>query len=139
MAAAAPTHGILRPLAARIRPVLVTMIPAAAALDEAGVDRLLARVDERLATEDPALGRQLRLFVKALWWLPVFGSLRTLGGLAPQRREAFLLRLQDGPVAKLRVGLWGLRTLLYLGYYGDPAVQAELGYRPDPRGWEAVP
>ncbi len=129
---------ILRPLAAKLGPVLAVLIPATAGLDRTGVDAVLARVDARLALEDPGLRRQLRLFVRVLWWLPVLTSFRTFGGLPPNRREAFLLKLQDGPVQKLRVGLWGLRTLLYLGWYGDPAVQAGLGYRPDPRGWEAL-
>ena len=128
---------VLQPLAARIRPLMAAMIPATAELDLAGVERVLARVDARLAMEKPGLCRQLRIFVRVLWWLPLFGSLRTLDGLSPERREAFLMKIQDCPVTKLRVGLWGLRTLLYLGWYGDPAIQQGLGYRPDARGWEA--
>ena len=128
---------ILRPLAARLRPLLATMVPAASGLDEAGLERVLARVDARLALEDPRLKWQLALFVRVLWWLPVLGTLRTFGGLSPAGREIFLHWVQACPVTKVRVGLWGLRTLLYLGWYGDPAVQAGLGYRPDFRGWDA--
>jgi hypothetical protein len=138
MTDAKDTPATLRPMAARLRPLLATMVPAASALSAAELDRVLDRVDARLALEDPGLRRQLRLFVRVLWWLPLLTTLRTLGGLSPEGRAAFLLRLQDGPVTKFRVGLWGLRTLLYLGWYGDPAVQARLGYRPDARGWEAL-
>ena len=138
MAHGKDTPATLRPMAARLRPLLATMVPATSALSAAELDRVLDRVDARLALEDPGLRRQLRLFVRVVWWLPVLTSFRTFGGLPPARREAFLLRLQDGPVPKLRVGLWGLRTLLYLGWYGDPAVQEGLGYRPDARGWEAL-
>ncbi|MBK8725804.1 MAG: hypothetical protein IPL96_07030 [Holophagaceae bacterium] len=129
---------ILRPQAARLRPVLAALIPATAALDVVGVERVLARVDARLAQEEPRLQRQLKLFIRVLWWLPFLGTLRTFGGLPPERREAFLRKVQDGPVPKLRVGLWGLRTLLFLGWYGDPEVQQQLGYRPNARGWEAL-
>ena len=131
------TAYILQPLAKQVRPLLTTMIPATATLPMPRICQILARVDDRLATEPAALQAQLRLFVRVLWWLPVVFSLRTLGGLEPARREKFLLWLQDCPVAKLRVGLWGLRTLLFLGWYGDPDVQEQLGYTPNIDGWAA--
>jgi hypothetical protein len=139
MADGLEASGILRPLARQVRPLLEVMVPASHGLPDPQLEPLLDRVDARLAQEDPALGRQLGLFVRILWWLPLPLTLRTLGSLSPTQREAFLERLQDGPILKLRLGLWGLRTLLYLGWYGDPARQADLGYRPDPRGWEALP
>jgi hypothetical protein len=33
--------------------------------------------------------------------------------------------------------MWGLRTLFLLGYYSRPAAAREIGYRADPRGWDA--
>lgn len=132
----ATTH-ILVPLVRQLQPVLATMIPATAALGHAELLGVLGRVDDRLATEPAAVQRQLRFFVRLLWWLPLPFTLRTLGGLSPARREAFLLWLQDCPVTKLRLGLWGLRTLLFLGWYGQPEVQAQLGYRPNVGGWDA--
>ena len=90
-----------------------------------------------LAQEPVALQRQLRLFVRILWWLPLLTHLRTMGTLTPAQRLRTLNWLQDCGVTKLRLGLWGLRTLLFLGWYGDPAVQAKLGYRPNVAGWDA--
>jgi hypothetical protein len=75
--------------------------------------------------------------VHVLHLFPLVGYGHTLAGLTPARREAFLARVEASRLPKFRVGLWGLRTLLFLGWYGDPEVQARLGYRPDPRGWEA--
>ena len=128
---------ILAPLARQIQPILATFIPATAQLTLAELAPVLARVDERLADEPPALQRQLRLFVRILWWLPLFTNLRTMGSLSAPARVRLLSWLQDCPVTKLRLGLWGLRTLLFLGWYGDPAVQAKLGYRPNIGGWDA--
>ena len=45
--------------------------------------------------------------------------------------------LQDAPVLLLRRGIWGLRTLAFMGYYTRPDAQRAIGYRADPRGWEA--
>ncbi len=128
---------VLGPLARQIQPVLATFIPATARLTLAELAPVLARVDERLAQEPPELQRQLQLFVRILWWLPLFTTLRTMGSLRPEQRLKVLNWLQDCPVTKLRLGLWGLRTLLFLGWYGDPAVQEKLGYRPNVGGWDA--
>ena len=46
--------------------------------------------------------------------------------------------LQDHPVERIRCGFWGLRTLVFLGYYGRPSGVQATGYRADPRGWEAL-
>lgn len=129
---------ILQPLRDKLRPIAETMAPPIAELSDAAFAEVVASIDQRLACEPPALQRQLRLFVKILTFLPIFFALRTFGGLAPQRRLSFLEALQDCPVQKLRVGVWGLRTLIYLGYYTDPAVQAALGYRPRLDGWEGL-
>ncbi len=133
------TPSVLQPLARQIQPILATFVPATAGLTLAQLAPVLARVDERLASEPVALQRQLRLFVRILWWLPLFTHLRTMGTLTPAQRQRVLEGLQDSRVTKLRLGLWGLRTLLFLGWYGDPAVQAKLGYRPNVAGWDAWP
>ena len=128
---------VLAPLARQIQPVLATFVPATARLTLAELGPVLARVDARLTDEPAALQRQLRLFVRVLWWLPVFTYFKTLGGLTAEQRERFLTAMQDSRLTKLRLGIWGLRTLLFLGWYGDPAVQAKLGYRPNIGGWDA--
>lgn len=128
---------VLRPLAAQLGPMLATFIPGAAGLSQEALDRLLARVDARLAAEEPGLGRRLRLFVRVMHFFPLVGYGRTFGRLSQARRTEFFGRVEESRFALFRVGLWGLRTLLYLGWYGDSEVQAGLGYRPDPRGWAA--
>ncbi len=130
---------ILRPLAGPLGPMLETFVPAAKGLAPEALDALLARVDARLAAEEPGLGRRLRLFVRVMHLFPLVGYGRTFAGLSAARRTEFFARVERSRFPLLRVGLWGLRTLLFLGWYGDPEVQARLGYRPDPRGWEARP
>jgi len=62
---------------------------------------------------------------------------RPFTSLEPSRRGSFLGAVQDAPWLLVRRGFWGLRTLVFLGYYGRPAAGAEIGYRAHPRGWEA--
>lgn len=132
------TPAILMPLQARLRPIAETMAPPIAQLGDGAWIEVVARIDARLRGEPAALQRQIRLFVRVLHILPIFFALCTFAGLGPERRLRFLETLQDCPIQKLRVGVWGLRTLVFLGYYTDPAVQAALGYRPRLDGWEGL-
>lgn len=114
-----------------------TLVPEAAALDAEGWSRALALVEGALARRDPGLRRRLLLFLRFLQWLPLFRHGRPFTGLDPVRRLALLEALQDSRWTAIRRGVWGLRTLAFLGYYGRPEVYAEIGYRAHIDGWEA--
>ena len=90
-----------------------------------------------LASKPAGMKRQLRLFLKAADLLPILTSGRTLTQLPVDRRATFLGRLQRSPLPPLRRGLWGVRTLLFMGYYNQDAVRNEIGYRAGPEGWAA--
>ena len=92
-------------------------------------------VEAALAERPPALWRQLALFLLVLEWAPLLRWGRRLSALDPERRTRFLEAVQAAPLLLLRRGFWGLRTLVFLGYYGRPAAAGEIGYRADPRGW----
>ncbi|OLC08395.1 MAG: hypothetical protein AUH42_01525 [Gemmatimonadetes bacterium 13_1_40CM_70_11] len=121
------------------RALVQTIVPDASRLDTAGWAAVEQIIERALASRPPALRRQLRLFLHALEWLPFLYYGRRFTALDPVRRSRFLQRIQDAPLLLLRRGVWGLRTLILLGYYGRPAAAAEIGYRADPRGWEARP
>jgi hypothetical protein len=36
----------------------------------------------------------------------------------------------------LRRGLWGIRTLAFMGYYIQESVREAIGYRASPEGWD---
>lgn len=124
-----------------IRPVLrgicATVVPEAAQLNEEEWDALEEIVRRALAPRPVALQRQVLLLVRAIEWLPVIRYGRRFTALDPVRRLRFLERLQDSPVLLIRRGIWGLRTLLLMGYYGRIAGGRAIGYRADPRGWKA--
>jgi hypothetical protein len=119
------------------RAVATAVVPEAIRLDEAGWLELEQIIGGALEARPDGLRRQLRIFIRALDVLPVFRYGRTFRGLDPIRRNAFLLGIQDAPLLLLRRGFWGLRTLIFMGYYGREEGRAETGYRADPRGWEA--
>jgi len=110
-------------------------------LAEAGGDewsRLTEVVDGALRRRPPAIGRQLVLFVRVLDWLPLFTAGRRFAALELGDRRAFLERMQDSRWLVVRRGVWGLRSVVFLGYYSRPEVHARLGYHPHRDGWDAA-
>lgn len=124
-----------------VRPVLraigVTVVPEATRLDEAGWAAIEGTLAAALASRPAALQRQFLLFLRVVEWLPLVRFGRRFTRLDPARRTRFLKNLQNAPLLLVRRGMWGLRTLLLMGYYGRPEARAEIGYRADSRGWTA--
>jgi hypothetical protein len=111
------------------------MVPDAAALDEPAWRAMDASIAAALAKRPPVVRRQLALFVRILDVLPLFRWGRRFHALGAARRARFLDAMQYSPIPLLRRGVWGLRTLVFLGYYARPEVQETLGYRATARGW----
>ena len=114
-------------LAARI-------VPAAAALDADARERGLALVEDVLALRPARMRRELAIFLTVVRWLPALRYGRALDRLPPARQDAALAWFQDAPVALLRKGFWGLKTLAFLSYYGRPESGAAIGWRPERDG-----
>jgi hypothetical protein len=124
-------------LPAPFRAIAATVVPEAARLDEAGWAEVEAIIGRALAARPPALRRQLGALIRLVDVLAVVRHGRRFAALATPKRTALLARMQDSRLLLLRRGVWGLRTLVFMGYYARPASAAEIGYRADPRGWEA--
>ncbi|MBI3664355.1 MAG: gluconate 2-dehydrogenase subunit 3 family protein [Acidobacteria bacterium] len=123
-----------RPL---VRAIACTIVPEAAALDEKAWANFETLIDAALGDRPPALQRRLQLFLRAIDWLPVVRFGHRFASLQPAQRARFLAGLENHTVQLIRSGFWGLRTLVLLGFYGRPEAAAAIGYKADPRGWEA--
>ncbi len=126
----APVRGCFHAMAA-------TFVPEAQELDERGWSEADAIVEAFLATKPEGVRRQVVLLVRALQLLPILRWGRPFTALDAGRRSRFLGALQDAPLLLLRRGIWGLRTIAFMGYYGRSAAAAAIGYRADKRGWDA--
>ncbi len=127
----------LAPVRDAFRAVATTVVPEAVGLDDEGWGEVEQSIQAQLAGRPEGLRRQVRLFVRLLQWLPLLRFGRRLTGLDPVRRTAFLHWMQRAPVTILRVGFWGLRSLVFLGYYGSRRGAASTGYAAHPDGWGA--
>ena len=121
-----------------LRVVAVRVAPPVAGLDAAGASRFEAIVGKALADRPPALVRQFRLFLALLRWAPLLRFGARFERLSPARQDAVLRFLLDAPVAKLRAGFWGLRALVFMGYYGQPENWPAIRYAPSFDGNERL-
>jgi len=128
---------VLPPVRASFRALAATIVPEASSLRESGWAELERIVEEALAARPPAMRRQLRLLIRVLDLVPLLRYGRRFGALEPAQALRFLSAFQDSPLLLLRRGVWGLRTLVFMGYYARSEGSAAIGYRADPRGWEA--
>ncbi len=128
---------ILEGLREVFRAIAVTVVPEAAALDEAGWAEVERLVEKTVEPRPPSVKRQLRLLIRAIGLLPILRRGRPFVSLAPAERTAFLSALENSPLVLIRRGFWGIRTLVYLGYYARPEAGEAIGYRAHLRGWEA--
>ena len=129
-----PTFG---PVQNSFRALATTIVPEAVRLEPAEWREVDEIVERALASRPAAIRRQLRLFVRILELLPLLRYGRTFRALDQERRTRFLLGVQDAPLLLFRRGFWGIRTLVFMGYYSRAAARAEVGYRASAEGWEA--
>lgn len=93
-------------------------------------------IDSALSTRPAAMRRQLSLFLRILDVLSLLRYGRRLVTLSPAQRVEFLSGMESSRLLLFRRGFWGVRTLVFMGYYARPACATALGYAAAPRGWE---
>ena len=128
---------LLAPVRRPFRALAAVFIPEIAGADEPAWLRVERIVADALAGRPPALRRQILLFVKILDTLSMLRHGRRLSALDESSRRNLVEGIARSRVLLLRRGVWGLRTLVQMGWYAQPEVQQSLGYRAQAAGWEA--
>jgi hypothetical protein len=111
-------------LAARI-------VPETADLDQAGRQRFFDIVDGALLDRPENVRRQFATFLGVIRKAPVIRYGKTYEKLVPHCQDAVLRWFEDCPVGLLRKGFWGLKAMVFMGYYGQPETNALVGYAPE--------
>ena len=125
------------PLRDALRPLATSFVPEIAGASAAEWSELERRITQALEARPPAVRRQLGVFVRVLEAASRIRYRTGLAGLDSGRRTALLEFFAGSPVLLFRRGIWGLRTLVLLGWYTQPSVVSALGYRASPAGWES--
>ncbi|MCP3978627.1 MAG: gluconate 2-dehydrogenase subunit 3 family protein [bacterium] len=105
-----------------------------AAFDDTARTAFLEPVQKTLASRSPSMRRQFALFLSILRWSPILRYGRSFESLPTEQQDAVLSWYFRSPLAILRKGFWGLKTLVFLGYYGRPDVGESIAYRPQRDG-----
>lgn len=113
----------LRAVADRIVVQLADATPAAEA-------RFEAIVDTALGARPEPVRRQIGVFLKLMSWAPVVRWGRRFESLSGPRSDRFLRWLENHPVQTIRAGFWGLKTLVFMGWYGRHEQWDAISYRP---------
>jgi hypothetical protein len=106
------------------------IVPETAGLDQAGKARFFSIIDHALASRPQSVRRQFAVFLGVIRWAPLVRYGRSFDRLPAPRQDAVLRWFEDNPVGALRSGTWGLKTMVFMGYYGQPETNASVGYRP---------
>ena len=114
----------LQVLAARI-------VPETTELDAAGLSRFFGIIDEALQDRPALVRRQFATFLGVLRWAPLARYGSPLDKLRAERQDAVLRWFEDCPVSLLRKGFWGLKAMVFMGYYGQPETNELVGYGPE--------
>lgn len=123
-------------LRSAFRALATCFVPETARATSAQWAALEAEVERAIGARAGLRGR-LALFIGLLDLSARLRYGHSLTRLDPVRSDALLRAFSASPVLLLRRGVWGLRTLVFLGWYTQPDVIAELGYRAHSAGWEA--
>jgi hypothetical protein len=107
------------------------IVPESGSLDAAGRFEFERIVDAALADRPAGVRRQFGVFLKVIRLAPVLRYGRPFDRLPGDRQDAVLRWVQDGPVPLFRSGFWGLKAIVFMGYYGRPGVWREIGYAPE--------
>jgi hypothetical protein len=117
------TAAFLEVLARRI-------VPEIGELDQAAKARFFGIVDDALAARPQSVRRQFAVFLGVIRWAPLARYGRSFDRLPPDAQDTVLRWFEDNPVGALRSGTWGLKTMVFMGYYGQPETNASVGYQP---------
>jgi len=131
-----------RPLSDREREFLAALghalVPPTRGMSPERQARFFAIIDTMLAARPRRTVRLLRIFLAFVRWFPLLRFGGRLDRLDGERQTAALHWFQDSPLASIRTGFWGVKTLVYMGYYAQPDVAEELGYTPSRNGNEQL-
>jgi hypothetical protein len=122
----------LRPI---VHAIATTVVPETSSLDDRAWAELDAVMDSALAQRDERVRYQLATFVRLLQMMPLIRYGRRFTALNARQRTSFLESIERSRLLLLRRGFWGLRTLIYMGYYTRDDVAKSIGYSAHADGW----
>jgi hypothetical protein len=117
---------------------MAAVVPESVGLSDGEWNEAAAIIARAIAARPAGVRRQLGLFLRALDLVALVRYGRGLRSLSVAKLTALLESLARSRVLALRRGVWGVRTLAFMGYYARPAAARAIGYRASAAGWDGV-
>ncbi|MEZ0229343.1 MAG: hypothetical protein ACAI25_12010 [Planctomycetota bacterium] len=92
--------------------------------------RFFEIIETTLATRPKKMIRLLGIFLRVMRWLPLVRFGGRLDSLEGEAQKKALRWFEDHSSPLVRSGFWGVKTLLFMGYYAQPDIAASLDYAP---------
>ena len=121
----------------RFRAVLDAVVPEASSLSTTEWREAQGIIARAIGARPPAVRRQIGLFMRALDALTLVKYGRPLHTVATNDATRLLEALSKSKLLLLRRGVWGVRTLAFMGYYARADAGRAIGYRARAGGWSA--
>ena len=122
---------------ARFRAVLNAVIPEGIALSDDEWREAQAIIDRALTKRSPTVRRQIALFMLLLDGMSAVRNRRRFTALPAADATQLLEALSRSKLLLLRRGVWGVRTLAFMGYYARANAARAIGYHATATGWAA--
>jgi hypothetical protein len=107
------------------------IVPETVELDEQGRKRFFDIVDGALLDRPASVSGQFATFLGVIRKAPLIRYGKSFEFLTPVCQDAVLHWFEDCPVGLLRKGFWGLKAMVFMGYYGQPETNELVGYAPE--------
>jgi len=127
----------LRPVRHVLHAIATTIVPETSSVESRAWLEMEAVVAGALSNRPARLQRQFIVFLRLLQALPLVRHGRTFTALSEHKRAAFLASVEHSKLLVVRRGFWGVRTLIFMGYYTREDVADAIGYCPSANGWAA--
>jgi hypothetical protein len=122
---------------ARFRAVLNAVVPEAVTLGDDEWREAHAIIARALATRPSSVRRQIALFMFLLDAMSLVRNRRRFTALPATDAMELLEALSKSKLLLLRRGVWGVRTLAFMGYYARADAARAIAYRATAGGWAA--
>jgi hypothetical protein len=123
---------------ALFRSLTVTVVPEAKSLSESEWSVLYDVIDQALCSRPHAVRNQLSAFISLIRIITFARHAKSFSVLSAQQRYGLLHSLETSRITVFRKGMWGLRTVLMMGFYARSNAASAIGYRADRTGWAAL-
>lgn len=121
----------------RFRAVLNAMVPEAETMSDREWQEAQVIIWRAVTSRTAATRRQIALFLRLLDLTSLARHGRPFPVLNTNEATHLLEKLSKSRLLLLRRGVWGVRTLAFMGYYARPEAARTIGYRADANGWSA--